>query len=150
MGLERGLAKRASGRRLRGAVLALALLGLPFTTGCEMRTVQIQLPGYGDGAIDGIWLWKQISGTWTRVCRIDFTDRRITQQGETLSYVQNCINGKVRRGVVLPTPIARNPSAPSTITVELIYLRYEAAGTYRATAFNAAGESPLSTTSTTL
>lgn len=149
-GLERGLGRRASGRLLRSATLALALLALPFTTGCEMRTVQIQLPGYGNGAIDGIWLWKQISGTWTRVCRIDFTDWRMTPQGETLYYVQNCINGRERRGYVLPTLITRAPGSPSTITVELIYLRYEDPGTYRATAFNAAGESPLSTTSTSL
>lgn len=134
-------------RLLRSAMLALSLLSLPLITGCEMKRFHLQLPGYGDGAIDGIWLWKNISGTWTRVCRIDFTDRRITQQGETLSYVQNCINGRTRRGVVLPTPITRANGAPTTITVELIYLRYENAGNYRATAFNAAGESPLSATS---
>lgn len=135
-------------RALRGAVVALSLLATPMLVGCEMRTIQIQLPGFGDGsAIEGIWLWKQVSGKWTRVCRIDFTDNRMTPTGETLSYVQNCVNGKVRRAMVLPTPIERLAGAPTTITVELTYLRYEAPGTYRATAFNSAGESPLSSTS---
>ena len=78
------------GRTLRGAVVALALLAMPLV-GCEFRTVQIQLPGFGDGLVEGLWLWKEVDGAWTRVCRIDFTDRRITQQGETLFYVQNCV-----------------------------------------------------------
>jgi len=133
-------------RALRGAVLALSLLSIPML-GCELKTIQVQLPGYGNGAVDGLWLWKQIGGQWTRVCRIDFTDRRMTPKGERLAYVQNCINGKVRRGLVFPTLIERLASNPSTITVELIYLRYEPAGTYRATAFNESGESPLSASS---
>ena len=133
-------------KALRGAALALALLSMPML-GCEIRTIQIQLPGYGSGDIDGIWLWKQVAGTWTRVCRIDFTDHRITAQGEIVSYVQNCINGRVRRGIVLPSPVDRMAGAPTTVTLELYYFRYEDPGSYRATAFNAAGESSLSTTS---
>jgi hypothetical protein len=134
-------------RLLRGAALALALLSAPLLTGCEMKSIQIQLPGYGNGAVDGIWLWKQSAGAWQRVCRIDFTDRRMTVHGERLSYVQNCINGKVRRGVVLATAVDRLAGNPTTITIDLVYLRYEDPGTYRATAFNEAGESPLSATS---
>jgi hypothetical protein len=133
-------------KALRGAALALALLSMPML-GCEIRTIQIQLPGYGSGDIDGIWLWKQVAGTWTRVCRIDFTDHRITAQGEILSYVQNCINGRVRRGIVLPSPVDRLAGTPTTVTLDLYYFRYEDPGSYRATAFNAAGESSLSTTS---
>ena len=128
-------------------MLALSLVALPMLAACELRTFHIQRPGYGVGAIDGVWLWKQIAGQWTRVCRIDFTDRRITQRGETLSYVQNCMNGRVRRGIVFPTQITRPAGAPTTITVELLYLRYEDPGSYRATAFNAAGESALSSSS---
>jgi hypothetical protein len=133
-------------KALRGAALALALLSMPML-GCEIRTIQIQLPGYGSGDIDGIWLWKQVAGTWTRVCRIDFTDHRITAQGEIVSYVQNCINGRVRRGIVLPSPVDRLAATPTTVTLDLYYFRYEDPGSYRATAFNAAGESSLSTTS---
>jgi hypothetical protein len=133
-------------RFVRSAVVALSLLSLPLLTGCEVRTLQIQLPGYGEGSIDGIWLWKRISGTWTRVCRIDFTDHRVTQQGEELEYAQMCVNGVVTRGFKFPTPIIRAADSPSTITVELVYLRYEDAGNYKATAFNAFGESPLSST----
>jgi hypothetical protein len=134
-------------RLVRGVVLALCLLSAPMLLGCEVKTFQVQLPGYGNGEIDGIYLWKQVSGKWTRICRIDFTDRRMTAQGETLSYVQNCIQGKARRGIVFPTQIARQAANPSTITIDLMYLRYEDPGTYRATAFNEAGESPLSATS---
>lgn len=138
---------RERSRLWRGFVLALALAALPVLGGCELRTFHIQLPGFGDGAIDGIYLWKDVGGQWTRVCRIDFTDRRITPEGETLSYVQNCVNGKTKRGIVFPTLVTRPPGTPTTITVELLYLRYEDAGTYRATAFNSAGESALSSSS---
>jgi hypothetical protein len=137
------------GRTLRGVIVALALLAVPMM-GCELRRVQLQLPGFGNGQVEGLWLWKQVNGEWTRVCRIDFTDRRITEQGETLFYVQNCVKGQVRRAVVLPAPVDRPPGDPMTINVELIYLRYEPPGTYRATAFNAFGESALSATSSTL
>jgi hypothetical protein len=136
---------------LRGVVLALALLSLPML-GCQIKTIQIQLPGFADGAVDGIFLWKQLPGSngqlqWTRICRIDFTDLRFTQRGETLSYVQNCIDGKLKRGLVLPALVERQAGSPATVTVELYYLRYENPGTYRATAFNESGESPLSASS---
>jgi len=137
-------------RALRSAVLALSLFSMPMLLGCEVKTIQVQLPGFGNGAVDGIWLWKPDPakpGAWKRVCRIDFVDRRITTQGETLSYVQNCIQGKVRRGIVFPAPIDRLAGSPSTITIELTYLRYEDPGPYRASAFNASGESPLSSSS---
>jgi len=139
-------------RALRGVVLTLSLLSAPML-GCEMKTIEVQMPGFGAGDVDGIWLWKpdpSTAGRWKRVCRIDFTERTITQQGETLEYVQNCINGRVRRGVVLPAPVDRLAGDPATVVVELIYLRYEDSGQYRATAFNENGESPLSASSLTL
>lgn len=142
-----GLGGPKCSRLLRSVVLALSLFSLPVLSGCELRTFYIQLPGYGNGTIQGLWLWKQVSGRWTRVCRIDFTDRRITEQGETLFYAQNCVDGKVKRGIGLSSPIARGRTDAATITVELVYLRYEDAGSYRATAFNAYGESPLSSSS---
>ena len=134
---------------VRGAVLALALLAAPML-GCEAKTIKVQLPGFNNGTVDGIWLWKQIDGQWRRVCRIDFTDRRMTHRGETLYYVQNCIDGEEKRGLVLPAAVERMPGNPGTITVDLWYLRYEDGGTYRASAFNESGESTLSSTSVVL
>jgi hypothetical protein len=133
--------------RLRSIVAALALLSLPML-GCEVASLSVQLPGYGNGAVDGLWLWKQVGGQWTRVCRIDFEDRRLTEKGEMLWYVQNCINGKVRRGVLFASPVER--PAGDAIAIDLIYLRYESSGQYRATAFNQFGESALSSTSVPL
>jgi hypothetical protein len=80
------------------------------------------------------------------VCRIDFLDHRMTQQGETIAYVQNCVNGRTRRGLVLPTAVERVAGTPTTINIDLFYFRYEDPGSYRATAFNSAGESSLSAT----
>lgn len=142
---SRGTGGRRRSRLARCAVVALALLSLPLLTACEVRTIQVQLPGYGDGDIDGIWLWKKVSGgAWTRICRIDFLDRKVDAQGEQLEYAQMCVNGTFAQALRFPTPITRSSATPSTITVELVYLRYEPAGTYKVTAFNAYGESPLS------
>jgi len=137
-------------RSLRGLVAALSLLMMPLLAGCEVRTFQIQLPGFASGEIDGIWLWKRVGSQWQRVCRIDFENHRITARGEEISYVQNCINGIEARGLVFPTKVERLPNSPTTIQIEMVYLRYEEPGTYRATAFNESGESPLSSTSLTL
>lgn len=135
------------GRLYRSAFVALSLLALPLL-GCETKEIHIQLPGYENGAIDGIWLWRRTAqNTWERACKIDFVDRRMTEQGEMLLYVQNCVKGRTRRGVTLPTPVERLAATPSTIRINLWYMRYEDPGDYRATAFNAAGESQLSATS---
>lgn len=137
-------------RSLRGLVVVFSLLSMPLLAGCEVRTLQIELPGFASGEVDGIWLWKQSAGQWRRVCRIDFENHRITARGEEISYVQNCINGATTRGLLFPTTVRRLPQAPTTIQLEMVYLRYEGPGTYRATAFNESGESPLSSTSLTL
>ncbi|MEB2345446.1 MAG: hypothetical protein OZ948_11960 [Deltaproteobacteria bacterium] len=141
---------------LRGAVLALAFLSLPML-GCEIRTIQIQLPGFADGTIEGIRLYKQVPDTngdgkpdWSFACQITFEDLRYTQQGETLFYVQNCIDERPGQGLVLPAEVQRLPGDPTTIIVELYYMRYEAAGLYTATAFNDYGESAPSPSSVQL
>ena len=136
-------------RGLRGVVLALALLAAPML-GCEAKPLRVQLPGFGNGTVDGIRLWRQVGSSWQPVCRIDFTDRRMTHRGETIYYVQNCIDGEQKRGLVLPAAVQRKPDDPSTITINLWYLRYEDSGSYRATTFNKAGESTLSSTSVVL
>ena len=88
---------------LRGVVVALALLSVPML-GCQIKTIQIQLPGFADGAIDGIFLWKQLPGTngelrWTRVCRIDFTDLG-SSNGSFLNE-QPFRNGRINSGDTL-------------------------------------------------
>ena len=74
-------------RSLRGLVAVFSLLSMPLLAGCEVRTLQIELPGFASGEVDGIWLWKQSAGQWRRVCRIDFENHRITARGEEISYV---------------------------------------------------------------
>jgi hypothetical protein len=140
--------RSASCRRVALAVAALLLVPL---AGCELKTVRIQLPGYGNGAIEGVWLWRldDATGQYVRACRIDFQGRGFTGSGlETVSYVQNCDNGH-RMGALL-AKVTRSASDPGTATLELEYARWESPGMYRASAFNSAGESPLSQASEAL
>jgi hypothetical protein len=134
--------RSASCRRVALAVAALLLVPL---AGCELKTVRIQLPGYGNGAIEGVWLWRldDATGQYVRACRIDFRGRGFTSTGaETVTYVQQCDNGHPMGALV--AKVARSPSDAATVTLDLEYARWENPGMYRASAFNSAGESPLS------
>jgi hypothetical protein len=131
----------------RGA-LALSL-ALPLLTAgsCSFEALKIQLAGFGQGDIDGIWLWRrQSSGAYTRSCRIEISNPFLLNGAEIVSYDQTCPGGGAT-GIPMQARIQRLPSNPTTITVRLLYLSTGAAvGTYRASAYNAAGESPLSST----
>lgn len=138
-------------RRLRGALLALSLLAIP-TLGCEAKKLQIQLESFFSSEIDGIFLFRAdtLDGPFERVCEIRFSDfRTIVRRGnqvERIRYLQNCLDGQQGTPALLLETTARHPEDgdPDAILLELWYLRFEPTGFYKATAFNAAGESPLS------
>ena len=140
-------------RLLRSAALALSLLAVPML-GCEPKPVQIQLDAFGSSGIEGIFLYRQnpAGGTFQRTCEIRFSDfRTIERRGQTverIKYVQNCVDGEIGTpALLLETTVRRPGNDPDAILLELWYLRFEDPGTYRASAFNAAGESALSAAS---
>ena len=129
-------------------VLALALLPL---TGCETSSVTIELPTFGKGDVDGIWMWKlsSTSGQYERSCRITLSNAKSTPSGETIAYEQDCVSG--HPGLKMQAFIQRKPGDLSTATIQLYYFRWsDEAGSYKASAYNAAGESALSSTTLTL
>lgn len=137
-------------RILRSAALVLSLLSIPLF-GCETKTLQIQLSGFSTSGIEGIYLYRRNDqGQFERMCRIDIDGNRLTAGGETVQYIQNCVDGKEIPAILHETLVRRSPSAPDTILIDIWYMRYEDPGLYRATAFNAAGESALSATELTL
>lgn len=139
-------------RLLRSAALVLSLLAIPMI-GCEPKRVQIQLDGFSSSEIDGIWLYRQdASGGFERICEIVFTElRTIVRRGqatERIKYVQNCLDGEQGIPALQMETSVRHPSGdPDAVLVDIWYLRFEDPGTYKASAFNQAGESPLSVTS---
>jgi predicted small secreted protein len=136
-------------RRYRLVTLAAVLLAMPLTA-CETKVLSVQLQGYGeDGAIEGLWLWRQsATGGYERVCRIDFLGIHENAGVEKLRYVQNCLDDHL--GLELRADIERVANDPSTVVVHLWYMRWEDPGSYRGSAFNAAGESELSASTVAL
>ena len=134
-----------SGRLWR--LLASALLCVPFA-GCEITLLTIGIPDFDH--VDGIWLWRlsDATGQYERSGRIQFTPLEAGPQGEALGYRETCANGVV--GIANQAWLSRSTGDPSTATVSLHYLSCEApGGTYRASAYNGAGESVLSATTVT-
>jgi hypothetical protein len=128
--------------------VALALVLLLLSFGCDTRAVTMEIPGFGNGNIDGVWLWRfvEATGNYKRACRLELDAPQLDETGtEVLPYLQVCTTpGQV--GIDLQTSISRLPSSPSTIVVTMWYFRYEAAGQFKASSYNSAGESALSST----
>jgi hypothetical protein len=129
---------------LRSLIAATLLLGLGLG-GCETRRIWIEVPQFGDGAIDGIWLWRLAESTQTyeRACRIPFGDPEMVAARETFVYEQECGDPQ-HVGVELRTDVDRLAEEPQTVTIGLWYLRWEAPGTYKVSTYSADGESALS------
>ena len=140
-----------TGRSTRLA-LALAFLLLAPALGCETKGVTIEIPGYGVGDVDGVWLWRLTEGTgqYERVCRLELGAPQLSKKGvEVLPYLQVC-TAPDQVGMDLTAEISRLPANPTTIVVKLWYFRYADAGQFRASSYNSAGESSLSPTALTL
>jgi len=138
-------------RRSRWTCALLVLLALAPLSGCVVSQVSMEIPSFGDGDVDGIWLWRLSSTTnqYERDCRITLSSPDVDLKGkEFVSYTQQCSShGDVNLGAY----IHRSPSDPNTITLVLWYTRWQSTpGSYKASAYNGAGESALSATAVTL
>ena len=138
-------------RGLLRLAFAFALaLGFGSTLGCSALVVKIHLPGFADGAVDGVWLWRRLaSGAYQRACRIDFSDVYSNGSVEVVDYKQVCFDGRFQ------TPlwnalVARAPGDARAVTLVLKFAGNDVLVTHKASSFNAAGESPLSDTTAQL
>lgn len=131
-------------RWLRLFALALPLFVLPLT-GCETKRIWVELPSFGDGDVDGVWLWRlSEGGSWERHCHIPIGDVETLNQNETVHYDQEC--GDQDLGFDMTATVERVEQDPDTVRVGLWYLRWEDPGTYRLSSHGADGESALSET----
>ena len=125
-------------------LVGLALLAAPLV-GCETKRVWVELPSFGDGAIDGVWLWRLgATGEWERQCRIPIGDVEMIRNEEAVAYGQEC--GDQQLDWDLHATVERKPGNPSTVRLGLWYMRWEDPGTYKVSAYGAQGESALSDT----
>jgi len=136
------MSKRST--RLPMIVLTLLLAAVPLL-GCEPKEITLALPGFGNGSIDGVWIWHLgSSGQYERACRLQLSDPQTMPSGtELLPYVQVC-DSPNEVGMNMSAKVIRLSGDPSTIIVKLWYFRWVDPGQFKASAYNSAGESPLS------
>jgi hypothetical protein len=105
--------------------------------------LKIQLPGFAAGAIDGVWMWRLVSGGYERVCRIDISDPYFEGGTEIVQYQQTCSDG---RPAAAPwyAAVTRLAGDPGTVTLTLMFVRNGVPVTHKASSFNSYGESALS------
>ena len=130
----------------RGALaIALALLVLS-AAGCSFESLQIRLSSFGQGQVDGIWLWRlQPTGSYARECRFQISDPYLQHGEEVVAYDQVCSDGVT--GTRFEAQVQRQAGNPASVTLLLWFEPIAStSGTYRATAYNAAGESAMSST----
>ena len=130
----------------RGALaFSLALLLLP-VAGCSVKTFQIRLASFQQSDTNGIWLWRrQSTGTYARACRIEISEPYLLNGTEIVSYDQTCPGGGAN-GTPMMARVQRLKSKPDQVTLSLLFQTDGVVGIYRATAYNGAAESALSST----
>ena len=132
-------------RVFQRSILALTLLLFPLV-GCETKEVWLELPSFGNGAVDGVWLWRfsNTTASWERACRISLDDPADVNGQESLGYIQECDDDHA--GVQLSAKLERDPSNPEAVTLGLWYMRWEDPGVYKVSSYGEDGESALSET----
>jgi hypothetical protein len=142
--MEGGVDMKSLARLALIALLALA----PLVSGCDYRSVSIEIPGFDSFAVEGVWFWKLNSATGQyeraggirlhRDATAETSWPQLASGAEVIAY-----SNTSQEEVVLPAEVIRDPAAPDQVTLRLLYTSPEP-GVFKATIFNAAGESELS------
>jgi hypothetical protein len=120
--------------------VALVALVAFAAAGCNLRGVRIQLRGFDENQVRGLWLWRAApSGDFERHAQIVFGALQEQDGIEFLPYSFD-LDGKL---VTLSTPIERAAGSEDDLNVVLAFGR-PLPGAYKLSSYNAAGESSLS------
>jgi hypothetical protein len=136
------------GKTTRAALAAMLLL-LPCSLGCDYSPLGIVIAGFDEFQVQGIDLWRrdEQTGQYEPAASIVF-DRAAAKwsnlQGEIVAFTTTS------GGIELPAEVVRDPADPDRVTLRLVYFRVEEPGLYKASLYNAAGESALSSNAITL
>lgn len=132
------------GRRRRGVrawIAVLGALGMVPLGGCDLPTVALLLLDAGSNTIQGFRLWKlQDDGSYTEAYRIEL-DAPIADR-DVVNYAVVMDEKTLFWGI--PAAVERQPDQPEVATLQPVLLPGIGAGEYRLSAYNAAGDSALS------
>ena len=131
--------RNARSRWLAG--VAVILMALPLTA-CEWVQVGIRIPDFESSQVEGVWIWRFSEETeeFERVAQIQM-DPESSEGGSIVSYQIDYGEGTEPYHLWADLVPDEDPDA---LNVVLWYPRVGAPGFYRASSYNAAGESPLS------
>jgi hypothetical protein len=138
------------------AVLLAVALALPLGAGCSavdptliesgalienLGVLRVQLPSF-DEELDGIWLWRrsETTGQFEEVSEIRFLDTVVDGGQEFVEYQIMDPTG-TPLDVTLSASVDRSGTSPELV---LWVVRFGDPGEFKASVYNAAGESPLS------
>lgn len=140
---------RSKSRRV--ALAALIAIVLPVLSGCEIKPFTVQIVGWDAYEIQGLWLWRydQTGQRFERDNGIQFLRDRSTEQlaDRFPAGTELVLYTFATGGTEMPVQVERSPSDPDRVTLRLWYLRFTEPGIFKATTYNAAGESSFSANS---
>ncbi|MGH0035837.1 MAG: hypothetical protein ACQGVK_12495 [Myxococcota bacterium] len=139
---------RAHSRAGTLLVIGLTMIGLSSLVGCDgMGEVKVKIPDYASAQVRGVTLWRQAQSG-------EFVPQTIFELGELVvhggvEYVQYTVeDDRFELGVPLAAPVTRDPDEPEALIVHLTVLTSGQSTVLKASTFNEAGESSLSTQTT--
>lgn len=136
----------------------LLALGLAFaTTGCggvdpslippgqlpeHLKVMRVQLPAFDEADLEGIWLWRrsESTGQFEVVSEIRLHDT-LLESGEEFVEYELMDPAGTPLGLTLSAGVDRSTPVPE---LALWVIRFSEPGEFKASVYNAAGESPLS------
>ncbi|MGH0037039.1 MAG: hypothetical protein ACQGVK_18595 [Myxococcota bacterium] len=133
---------RISRRWTHGIALLGVALCLPLF-GCRWaESVTVQIPDFDSSAVEGVWIWREGDEDYSRSLHYRIEDA-FTQDGEEyLLYTVLEPTGESRW--TLPARIERDSFDPDNVQIRFLLLLIEGGGNFRASTYNAVGESALS------
>jgi hypothetical protein len=123
---------------------AAPLVFLLSLTACENKPLSVELPSFFSAGIEELWFWRldEGSGTYVRSGHMRLSPVFGQPGAEELAYTRYGPDGE--EGLTINAPVE---VTGDSIRLELWFARWEDEGSFKLSARNAAGESPLSSDS---
>lgn len=127
----------------RSALAAIAAVALCLQ-GCTVGCLTIEIPDFASKEVSGVWLWRlsPVTGLYERDTQFAFAAPVLAEDGERLDYQTAAVDGSPP--LSLTAFVVRDPSNPDVVRLQLVFGRSDEPAYYRASTYNAAGDSPLS------
>lgn len=128
--------------------VGLAVLAVPMS-GCEVVRVNLIIPDFDSGRVQGVTFWRQDDGGYVEDGRLLFEAVEYRGADELVRYRFRPCHGEPSR-IAYRARLERSVTDPDVVLVELLYPRRSRPGLFRISAFNAGGESPMTDASVNL